>query len=310
MDSPRPFPRRRLLPARVAERDWPRLDLPNVLWFFGAITAGVASNTILDRVPESHSDLWVLLAALGFLLAYAVAAALLLWLGWWVPGGLAAADAVAMVPAAGYAFSQLVGIYPEDPFFDPFEEFSGTVFGIGLATLVAALLAYAATRFSFLLALAVAAALVAAQLLTPAWGTSADDRALTALVSGAAAVALGLLLDALKRRREAFWLYVGGYFAVGAALVTYILEDLTSGARGTWLALLIVGAVVLAGAALIRRASWAVYGALGVYAALFHYLDREEWVAFLLLAVALGLFLLGIVVARRRRPPQATERTR
>ena len=43
------------------EREWPRLDLPNVLWFFGAITAAITSIAVLDKVPESNADVWLLL---------------------------------------------------------------------------------------------------------------------------------------------------------------------------------------------------------------------------------------------------------
>jgi hypothetical protein len=282
---------------------WPRLDLANVLWFFGAVTAAIASVAVLDKIPESQSDLWVLLASLGFLVAYALAALLLYRNGLPVAGGLMATVSASMTPAVGYAFTQLVGLYPDDPFFEPFSEFSGTVFGIGLATALVALVAFALTRFSFLLALFVGAALVSVQLLTPAWGTSGDDRALSGVASGAVAVAVGLVLDAAGRRRDAFWFYVGGYFAVGAALVYYVVNGLgEGGGGGAWVALLVVGAVVLLGAAVLRRSTWATYGAIGVYAAIFHYLDSDDWTRYVLLAVSLVVFALGLVVVARRAP--------
>ena len=308
MDKPRPlsrWPFRR--PVGLPEWDWPRLDLPNVLWWFGAITAAIATLSVLDKVPESNSDLWLFLASLGFLVAYALAAALLYRRGLWVPAGLMATVSVSVVPAVGYAFTQLVDIYPDDPFFDPFDDFSGAVFGIAVVTTIVALLAFAVTGFSFLLAVFVTAALFSVQLLTPAWGTSGDDRALSGIVSGAIAVVIGLLLDAVARRRDAFWFYVGGYFAIGSALVYYVAIGYGDGGRstGAWVALLVVGAVVLLGAAFLRRATWAAYGALGVYAALFHYLDAHDWVRYLLLAISLGVFVLGLlVVGTRRRPAE------
>src|SRR5436190_3594889 len=130
----------------------------------------------------------------------------------------------AMTPAIGYAFTQLVDVYPDDPFFSPFSDFSGAVFGIGVATALVALVTFGVTRFSFVLALFVGAALLTVQLLVPAWSTSGDDRALAGVVSGAIGVVVGLLLDAAGRRRDAFWFYVGGYFAVGASLVYYVLN--------------------------------------------------------------------------------------
>jgi hypothetical protein len=282
---------------------WPRLDLPDVLWFFGAITAAIASIAVLDKIPESQSDLWVLLASVGFLVAYGLAAVFLYRLGLPVAGGLMATTSAAMTPAVGYGFTQLVGLYPDDPFFEPFSDFSGTVFGIGVATVVVAAAAFALTRFSFLLALVAGAALVCVQLLTPAWGTSGDDRALSGIVSGAVAVAIGLLLDAAGRRRDAFWPYVGGYLAVGTGLVYYLVNGIgEGGGGGGWIALLAVGAAVLLGSAVLRRATWAVYGAIGVYAALFHYLDAHDWMRYVLLVASLVVFALGLALVARRSP--------
>ena len=81
--------------------------------------------------------------------------------------------------------------------------------------------------------------------------------------------------------------------------------------------MLIGGVALLITAGPIRRASWAVYGVLGVYATLVHYLLKElnesRWpFALLLIALALLILLLGMAQhlygeawARRfvRRPP-------
>jgi hypothetical protein len=307
METPRPFPRRALAwRADPPGWEWPRLDLVNVLWFFGAITAAISSIGVLDKVPESNADVWLLLAALGFLVVYALASALLYRRALWVPAGLAATVSAAMTPAVAYAFTQVVDVYPDDPFFEPFGSFSGAVFGIGVATAIVTLIAFAVTRFSFALALFVGAALFTVQLLVPAWGTSGDDRALAGVVSGAIAVVVGLLLDAAGRRRDAFWFYVGGYFAIGASLVYYVFSGIGSGGGGgAWIALLIVGAVVLLGGAFLRRAAWAAYGALGLYGALFHYLDAHDWMRYVLLGVSLAVFAFGLSFAVRRRPGDA-----
>jgi hypothetical protein len=304
METPRPFPRRPFgQRAELPEWDWPRLDLANVLWFFGAITAAISSIAVLDKVPESNADVWLLLASLGFLAAYALVSAVLYRRALWVPAGLAAAVSAAMTPAIGYAFTQLVDVYPEDPFFSPFSDFSGAVLGIGIATAAVALVAFAVTRFAFVLALFVGAALFTVQLLVPAWGTSGDDRALAGVVSGAIAVVVGLLLDAAGRRRDAFWFYAGGYLAIGASLVYYVLFGIGSGGGGgAWIALLLVGTLVLLGGALLRRAAWATYGALGLYGALFHYLSAHDWMRYVLLFVSLGVFGAGLSLAARRRP--------
>ena len=59
-------------------------------------------------------------------------------------------------------------------------------------------------------------------------------------------------------------------------------------------------------AAFIRRSTWAAYGSLGVYAAIFHYLSAHDWTRYVLLAISLGIFVLGIVLVARRRPAAET----
>ena len=61
--------------------------------------------------------------------------------------------------------------------------------------------------------------------------------------------------------------------------------------------MLIVGLALLVSAAPIRRATWAVYGVFGFYAAVVHYLtqglDQDRWpFALLLLFLGLSLFAL------------------
>src|SRR2546421_12081679 len=77
------------------------MDPPNVLWFAGTYVIASASYALLNALPKSQSSLWIFLAALALLLVYSAASPGLLRNGWWVPGGLAAALAVAMIPAVG-----------------------------------------------------------------------------------------------------------------------------------------------------------------------------------------------------------------
>jgi hypothetical protein len=278
----------------------PELDVANVAWFFGAVVAAAASIEILDRIPESHDDLWELLAALGFLLAYGLAAALLLRRGWRIAAGLAAAAAVAMVPAAGYGLTRLVGAYPSDPFFNPFETFSWAIFGIATATLLAALLAWLVTRLSFLFFVVVLTVQVLAQIVATRWKPSGDGRAVVALVVGGALVLLGLGFDGGRRPREAFWLYLGGFGGVAYALTWFALASDDAQTRG-WLPMLIAGAVVLLLSGLLHRRVWATFGAAGLVGAFIHYLSAERhWFAYFLLALAVAVFGFGLAVATRR----------
>jgi hypothetical protein len=291
-----------LAPFPPRDRGLPRLDLPHVLLFFGAITASIASIAVLDEIPESSSDMWVLLASLGFLVAYALAAVALTRRGQATPAGLMATVSASMVPAVGYAFTQLIDAYPTDP--DPLSDFSGAIFAIGLVTAFAALLVFSLTGFTFSLALFVGAALFTVQLLVSAWSSSGDAHAVAGVVSGGVAVGVGLLLDLRARRREAFWFYIGGYFAIGSSLLYYVESGFgEGGGGGAWIALLLVGCAVLLGAALLTRSTWAAYGALGVYAALAHYIGEHDWVRYVLLGASLAVFVLGLAAARARPAP-------
>jgi hypothetical protein len=280
---------------------WPQLDLPNVLWFFGAVVAAAASLVIIDKIPESSDDVWEFLGSLGFLVAYALAAGLLLWRGWRTPGGLLAGVAAAMVPPTGYGLTQVTGVYPDDPFFEPLSEFSGAVFGIGCVTILAGLLAYVATGVTFNLLLVVGAVQVTAQLLASAWHASGEGRSVIAVVVGAVLVLIGLALDRASSRSEAFWLYLGGLGGITVALAYLSFASGDTESRG-WLPLLIGGAIVLLLAAPLRRRVWATFGAAWVGAALIHYLQTKgHWFAYLLLGLALAVFAAGLAVHQRGR---------
>jgi hypothetical protein len=306
-----------VLPSKPAERDWPRMDPPNVLWFTGAIAISVGVSALISTIPESHNGLWVFLAALGFLLAFAAASLWLLRLGWWVPGGLAATLAVATFPGAAVGFLQLIDVWPEDSSFDPFGDFSGSAFGVALATAVFGIAVFIYTRFSFILSVVVLSLLLAAQFVVTGFDNpSGDDSATAALVSGALAVIVGVFLDAFGRRRDAFWFHALGWFSVAAGLVFFAVEPSGDTDRA-WVPMLIVGLLMTISSGPMRRATWAVYGVLGYYAAIVHYLadglNEGRWpFALLLIAVGLIIFLQGMLLHRYgkswgdrfiRRPP-------
>jgi len=307
-----------VLSPKPAEHDRPRMDPPNVLWFFGAFAIAFAAYAVLGAIPDSQNSLWIFLASVGFLLAFAAASWLLLQEGWWAPGGLAAALAVGMVPAVGVGFLKLIDVWPEN-FSNPFQDFSGYAFGVALVTAAAGLVAVAVTRFSFIFAVVVGAILWASQNVVAAFESpSADDRATSALVAGSLLVILGVFLDAFGRRRDAFWFHVLGWLSVAAGLVFFTFDPGGDPERG-WIPMLVVGALMLIVAGPIRRATWAVYGVLGYYAPVVHYLinglNESRWpFALLLLALALSIFATGMALHRYgeawgqrfvRRPPPA-----
>jgi hypothetical protein len=318
------------LPMRTAvarpERDWPRMDTPNVLWFFGAFAIAFATLTLIDKVPESHRDVWELLVSLGFYLGYALVGFLLLRFTWWVPGGLGFALAVAMVPAVGFGIASLVGTFPKDPFFDPFQDGSWSVVLIGIATMLDALISFAITRFSFLFFTFVTATLITAEFFLPTINShpGGDAYATTAIVTGAALVLIGLVLDIAGRRRDAFWFHVGGFFGIAVAL-GYYATGATGHPNHGWVPMIIAGGTVLLLAAPLRRATWAVYGLLGFYVPIFHWTTSDlnsdsTGYALILLGIGISIFVLGMVLHRfgriwtRERPgppagPPATPAT-
>jgi hypothetical protein len=280
------------------------MDPPNVLWFFGAIVMAIAVNLLLATFPDSHNGLWIFLGALAFLLVFMAVSLLLLGVLCWVPAGLAAALAVSLVPGTTIGFLKLVSLWPDDPLYTPFSDFSGWAFFVALVSAVAGVVAFERTRFAFVLAEVVLAVLIAAQLLTPAFSSpaSGDAHATMAVVSGAALVAFGVFLDTTGRRREAFWFHVLGLFAVAAALVYWASLSSGSHQRG-WIPMLVAGIVVMLLSGPIGRATWAVYGVLGYFVPIVRYmingLDEDSWPFTLwLMLLALSIFLVGISLRR------------
>ena len=293
------------------------MDPPNVLWFTGTYALASGSYALLGALPESHSSAWIFVAALALLLVYSLASNGLLRQGWWVPGGLAAALAVAMAPAVAVGFLRLIDVWSNDV---PITDFNGCALAVAIVTAIAGLVAYWLTRFSFLFFTVVTAILVAAQFLAVAGGSpSGEDRATAALITGGLMLIVGVFLDAFGRRRDAFWFHALGWFSAAAGLVFLIVEPGGNPERG-WIPMLIVGTVITILAGPIRRATWAVYGVLGYYAPLLHYmftnLNENGWIfAVAVLAVGLSIFVFGMVIHRfggtwrqrfvRRPPPLA-----
>ena len=307
-----------VLPPEQAERSWPRVDPPNVLWFAGGYAMALGSYGLLETIPKSHGNLWIFIAAIAFLFAYASGAWFLLRASWWVPGGIAAALAVAMMPAVSIALFRLIGAWPEH-LGDPFDHFSGYTLAVAAITALAALVAFALTRFSFLFALLAGSVLVGSQMLAAVSDSpSGDERATAALIAGALTVIAGVFLDAFGRRRDAFWFHALGWFSVAAGLVFFAFLSSGDHNRG-WIPMLIVGVLMLIVSGPIGRATWAFYGVLGYYAPLVHYLaaglNNNRWTfTAALLAVGLSIFLFGMVLHRfgralgqrfvRRPPPE------
>jgi hypothetical protein len=291
----------------------PRFDPANILWYFGAIVATIAANIVVGDTGDAHRGVWILLVALGFLVGAAALSAIALWLRFWVPGGVLAAAAVALVPAVTVGFEHLIGVWPKyATSLDPFTGFEGVPFSIVAATIAVGLVAFWVVRFGFVLLPVAFSTVLAIQLFlpVPVNHPSADDHEVTLLATGAAFLVLGMLLDARRHRNAAFWWHVLGLFAIAEGLVYYSARDevivvslLPNGTphrtSWAWIVMLVVGAMLVVAAFAVRRATWAVFGIAGLYAPSLHYIDAwsSSWrLPLLMVFVGVGLVVAGAVL--------------
>ena len=226
MESPAP-PAPAAPPEPPPRTRAPRFDPPNILWYFGAISATFAANAVVGDTGAAHRGVWILLVALVFVAGAATLSAAAFRLGWWVPGGVLAASAVALVPGAMVGFEHLVGVWPKHPnanAIDAFHDFSGAAFAIAAVTVVAGLVGFWLVRFGFVLLPVAVAALLGIELFLPVIVSSPSfgDHMTTLIAIGAAFVVIGMLLDARRHRNAAFWWHVVGLAALANGLVYYV----------------------------------------------------------------------------------------
>jgi hypothetical protein len=305
MESPAPPPRP-VLPEPPARARPPQFDPPNILWYFGAISATVAANTVVNNTGAAHRGLWIFVVALVFLAGAAGLSAWVLRFGCWVPGGVLAASAVALVPAVVVGFEHLIGVWPKHPeATNPFQGFEGFAFALVAVALAAGLLAFWLVRFGFVLLPVTVATALAIQFLLPALVShpSFGDHMTTLLITGAGFVVIGMLLDARRHRSAAFWWHVVGLFAIGNGLVYYVgVNPFLPGNHSSvwaWLTMIVLGAALVVAAVPVGRATWAAFGVAGVYAPAFHYIDDVSgaWrVPLLMVFVGVGLMFLGALL--------------
>ena len=157
----------------------------------------------------------------------------------------------------------------------------------------------ALVRFPFVLAVVAAAVAAAGQLLLPIFVRRGRARPTTRTARSRSALALlavGLALDRRRARRAAFWWYVFGLVDARArARLPRVPERLVGlGADPRRRARSSSRSRVA-----LRRATWGLFGVAGFFAAAAHYLDT--WFGTLGTAFALAAFGLGLVGARDRR---------
>jgi len=282
---------------------------------------------VISQVHESARGLWILLVALVFFALYGGIAYFLLQGGWRIPGGVFAATAVTFVPVGGVGLERLVGISGQHQLgtdvilgggetgpLPVSSSFHGASFALAVATVVAGLVVYSLVRYSFVFAWVSVATLVALQIFLGAVVSHPGlrDRADAFIVTGVVFVAIGLNADLLRARSAAFWWHLVGLWSIAIGLGYHAGSHSSPG----WIFVLLAGAVALLASAPLHRATWAVFGLLGLYSPFFHYSDRwfgNLGTAFALTVVGLAIVALGMAVqssgdswaamiARRARP--------
>jgi hypothetical protein len=277
------------------------LDSRNILWHFGALSATGAAVAVVASVHPSARGFWILLVSLVFLGAYAAGSVALLRLGERIPGGVVASTAVSFVPVAAVGFERLIGVWSGSPRsaeatfgVDPstvvVHRFNGHEFAVAVATAIAGLVVYAIVRYAFVFAWVAVAALAAVQFFLPAVDGSPRgvERSGTLLVTGLVFVAIGLYADLVRGRREAFWWHLVGLLAITGGFAYNVVFRESPG----WVIALLAGVVALAGAVPLRRATWALFGLLGLWAPVVHY--TAAW--FGNLGTAFALFVVGLLI--------------
>jgi hypothetical protein len=289
----------------------PRFDPANVLWYFGAIAATVAANVVVGDTGDAHRGAWIFVVALAFFLGAAGLCALALLLRCWVPGGVLATAAVALVPAVTIGVDHLIGVWPKHTVsLDPFTGFEGVPFSLVAVEIAAGLVAFWLVRFGFVLLPVAFSTVLALQFLLPVVvrHPSTDDHQITLILTGGAFVVLGMLLDARRHRSAAFWWHVLGLFAIGEGLVYYssrnevisLLPNRTPHQSSwAWITMLVLGAGLVVASFPVRRATWAVFGVAGLYAPSLHYIDTwsASWrLPLLMVFVGIGLVVAGAIL--------------
>jgi hypothetical protein len=305
VDSPAP-PASTAPPEPPTHGRAPRFDPPNVLWYFGGISATLAANVVAADTGAAHRGLWIFLVGLLFFAAAAALSAVAQRAGWWIPAGVLTAAAVGLVPAVVVGFEHLIGTWPRHPAsIEPFQHFVGSAFTIAAVTAAAGLAAFWLVRFAFVLLAVVVAGALGIQLLLPAVVTrpGVSDHLATLIVTGAVFVVVGMLLDARRHRRAAFWWHVGGLVAVANGLVYYVgVNPVLPGhhsAVWAWVAMVLVGAALVVASFPVRRATWAVFGVAGLYVPALHYVGEASgaWrTPLLMVFISLGLMIAGALL--------------
>ncbi len=288
------------------------LNLVTVAYYFGAMLMITACAWFLG-------DKWDDLGSIGILSTCIVYMMVAGGLGWWlrnkgylVGGGLLITVAVCLVPLLVYSIENILGLWPDRnresfQYYHPW--MSGSSIVMELATIAAAAFVLRYVRFAFLTApIAISFWFLSSDLASLFLRTDTlpyeTHKWITVFV-GLCTLLVGYGLDkymnkpgAARSEDFAFWCYLFGMMAFWGGLT---LMDSDSEIRRGLYALLNVGLILLA--VKLRRSTFLIFGALGVFVYLGHLayrvFENSFFFPFALALLGLSLILLTVWVQRQ-----------
>ena len=301
----------RVLERRNADR--PRLDLPHVAYYFGALVVISAMTWFMTLGWERFGGGGILAISLSYALGFMVAGGLL-WRdkGLKVPGGLLVTAAVCMTPLAVYGFERMTGMWLQGvpgEYQDFYDYIKGGWFPMEVATVGMGLLALRFFRFPFLTApLAFALWFMSMDLTPLIYGRLYDEAQgyqVVSLVFGLVVLAGSYLVDRRTEEDYAFWGYLFGMFAFWGGLTLF--ED---GSELDWFFYGLINAGLILLSVLLQRRVFVVFGAAGAFA----YVGHLAWeifedsliFPFVLSTAGLAIIALGIIYAKNRHKIEGT----
>jgi hypothetical protein len=243
----------------------PRWTSASFLLYVGGIVVLAAAAEALGMLAGDYSDVafagW---AALIFvpLAAFAVA---FHGAGRWIAAGVFAVSTVIAWGVFVGALEEWFGWFPHGS--TPLHGFHVAVLVLALLVLLAALGALRVFRFPLLLVVVVAATWY---FVVDFISNGGNWSAVVTLFVGVAYFVLALSVDAGPARPYAFWLHLAAGVAVGGALLWFWHKS-----DANWALVAVAALGYVAVAAALRRTSYAVLGAYGLYLAAIHF--ASEW---------------------------------
>ena len=287
----------------------PRWSPWSYLLYAGAFVLFGAAGALLSFLSSQHGPgVYALFSFLVFL-AFAVAAGGLRRPGTHpIAAGLFAFVSVGLFAAFVLALWLWFGWLPGPGAGSLFAGFHPSRLGYVLIVLAAALVALRLFRFPLLMFVVVTTIYV---FVTDLISGGGDWSAVVTFVIGLTLLASGTVVDAGPNRSYGMWLHVGAALAIGGSLLWFLHHG-----HFEWALIVVAGLVYVRFAEAFDRASWAVFGSIGILAAATHYTaswsqahistsgasagGSRAWVPAVVFGAAGALlFLAGGAIARR-----------